>query len=77
MNDRFYEAVNAELAIQKRPADKLRDNYEWCVLLLEETGEVAAAINDDLPVSELIAELIQVATVAKAWHDALTGEEVH
>ena len=42
-------------------------NLESLSILLEEVGEVATAINQDLPQEELRKELIQVASVAVRW----------
>jgi hypothetical protein len=41
-------------------------------VLLEEVGEVAIAMNDNEPLSNLRTELIQVAAVASAWAESLS-----
>lgn len=53
------------------------DDLTRLSVLMEEVGEVARWFNEnrrrDMPNGELRAELIQVAAMAAAWADALTG----
>ena len=49
---------------------------DWFLILGEEVGEVASAINDEKSESEVIFELIDVAAVAVATvEELLSGEE--
>ena len=50
-------------------------NDTWNRILVEEVGEVSKALNDEEPVENLKAELIQVTAVAVAWAEALTEEK--
>ena len=69
----FYEKVQAESEITSElNEDHLHDNYEWFVILSEEVGEVAKAINENDRVA-LISELVQVASVCKCRHDILSA----
>ena len=69
----FFEAVQAEAARSVRAHDILRSYESWFMLLAEEVGEVAKAMNDDVPASELKAELVQVGMLAMVIHDLLEG----
>ena len=69
----FYEKVQSESEITSElNEDHLHDHYEWFVILSEEIGEVAKAINENDRVA-LFSELVQVASVCKRWHDILSA----
>ncbi len=53
-------------------ADRKLPNDTWYRILGEEVGEVAMALNDNEPVENLRAELVQVAATAIAWLECLS-----
>ena len=68
--------LDAVFAERKRQDEKWGSqrhlpNDTWNRILGEEVGEVCKALNDNEPVENLRAELIQVAAVAVAWAEAL------
>jgi len=78
-----FELIEAE---RYRQAVKWSNEHTWgygdcssddvqpivkVAVLTEETGEVARAVLDRQPVSDLRAELVQVAAVAVAWLESL------
>ena len=70
----FYEKVQSESEITSElNEDHLHDSYEWFVILSEEVGEVAKAINQNRSPHVVEAELVQVASVCKCWHDILSA----
>ena len=67
----FYEKVGAEAERCFQLDDMLRSHESFFLLLSEEVGEVAKAMNEDMSVDELASELVQVAMLCKVWHDIL------
>lgn len=67
-----YDAIVLERHRQDRKwgVQNLTDAEFLCVLT-EEVGEVAAAINDSLPVDDVRRELVQVAAVCVKWLEAI------
>jgi hypothetical protein len=68
------ERQTAKIAAGKIPwdcADNEVPSSAKLAVLVEEVGEVANALIEDKHVSELYAELIQVAAVAAAWAESL------
>jgi NTP pyrophosphatase (non-canonical NTP hydrolase) len=47
---------------------------QWFLILSEEVGEVAKAINDSAPLADLADEVAQVAAVALAMLEAMHGQ---
>ena len=60
------DAEGSEARIKHGFAPKAND-LEALSVLIEEVGEVATALNQNLPKQELEKELIQVASVAIRW----------
>lgn len=71
----FLEKVEIEAERTFRADDLLRSYPAWFLLLAEEVGEVAKAINQDREQSEIMAELVQVGSIAKLMHDILLWHE--
>ena len=71
----FLEKVTQEAERTFREDDMLRSYESWFLLLSEEVGEVAKAMNQDKPESEVMAELVQVGSLAKILHDILAFNE--
>lgn len=54
-------AQEAQWGVQRHP------HWKWYYILMEEVGEVAKALNEEVPTSSIRAELVQVAAVAVTW----------
>lgn len=67
----FYEKIEAAEERCFQPDDMFRSGESFFLLLSEEVGEVAKAINEDMPVEEVASELVQVAMLCKVMHDVL------
>lgn len=70
-----FEKVKAEADSQIRAYDEMRDDLHWFMLLSEEVGEVAKAMNDNSPVESVQSELVQVAMLAMVWHSFLESKK--
>lgn len=55
----------------RAPGEWFITDAEKFVVLVEEVGEVARALNDGESVESLVAELVQVAAVAVCWAETL------
>lgn len=74
----LHDALLSVTHERKRQDDKWGDPPEWpdpdgikLAVLTEEVGEVAKAMLENVPVSELRAELVQVAAVAVKWIESI------
>lgn len=65
----FQELVSKERLHQWRKyGEREHEDEKWHVILTEEVGEVARAVNRG-GMDEMVMELIQVAAVAEAWFE--------
>lgn len=66
-------AIHAERERQDMKWGSQRHLHDdvWNRILGEEVGEVAKALNEQEPIENLRAELVQVAAVCVAWIEAL------
>jgi NTP pyrophosphatase (non-canonical NTP hydrolase) len=77
------DQIGAEILLERERAHAKHDakghsveravwnDPRWLPILTEELGEVARCLCDYSTLSDLSDELIQVAAMASAWHDAI------
>ena len=64
------KVFNERMAQHGRFGEQDHSDEEWLTILVEEVGEAAKAILKEATHAGLEMELIQIAAVAVAWHEA-------